>query len=84
VRLVQKRFAADSLRSIVEAVESGGSDRVGCRFIPRQLPPLGRRNQADTKNCSELDDTIGGLDEPTRSIPGQLSEAEENATGVSR
>jgi hypothetical protein len=28
VRLVQRRFAADSLRSIVKAVEGGGSDRV--------------------------------------------------------
>jgi hypothetical protein len=44
-------------------------------FFPPQLPPFGRRNQADTKNCSELDDAIGGLNEPTRSIPGQLSEA---------
>jgi hypothetical protein len=35
-------------------------------------------------NCSELADAIGGLDEPTRSIPGLLSEAKENATGVSR
>ena len=28
VRVVQRRFAADSLRSMVEAVEGGGSDRV--------------------------------------------------------
>ena len=35
-------------------------------------------------DCSELTDAIGGLDEPTRSIPGLLSEAKENATSVSR
>jgi hypothetical protein len=42
------------------------------------------RNESETMNISELADAIGGLDEPTRFIPGLLSEAKENATGVSR
>jgi hypothetical protein len=39
VRLIQRRFAADSLRSMVEAVEGRGTDKARGRFIPPQLHP---------------------------------------------
>ena len=55
VRMVQRRFAADSLQSMATAVSAGCTGPLGDQFIPRQLPSLGRRKESEREQraCEE-------------------------------